>query len=102
MTADEQPTINLKKYSLRRWFKKNKGKEKRDVFRPLFTDEHKQTRLRDVHEIRTLNNEQGAIMGFVDEAWKYLGSKRKKLKNLLRAEFEDDRADRVCVRRVIS
>ncbi len=40
-TVDEWPSINLKKDSLRRWFKKNKGKEKRAVFRPLLKDEHK-------------------------------------------------------------
>ena len=44
-TVEKWPEINLKKYSLRRWFKKNKGKEKQAVSRPLLMDEHKQTRL---------------------------------------------------------
>jgi len=42
-TVDQRPTIHLNKDSLRRWFKKNKGKEKRAVFRPLLTEDHKQT-----------------------------------------------------------
>jgi len=29
---DKMPTMNLNKWSLQRWFKKNKGKEKRPVF----------------------------------------------------------------------
>jgi hypothetical protein len=66
-TVDQRPTIHLNKESLRRWFKKNKGKEKRAVFRPLLTEDHKQIRLQYVHEIRTLN-EQGATYGFEDEA----------------------------------
>jgi hypothetical protein len=39
--ADERLTINLNTWSLFRWFKKNKGKEKRAVFRPLLTEQQK-------------------------------------------------------------
>jgi hypothetical protein len=100
-TVDQHLTIHLNKDSLRRWFKKNKGKEKRAVFRPLLTEDHKQTRLHFVREIHSLN-EQGAIYSFEDKAWNYLWSKRKKMKHLPRAEFEEERADQVCVRHVIS
>jgi hypothetical protein len=41
MLVDERLTMNLNKWSLLRWFKKNKGKEKRAVFRHLLTEEHK-------------------------------------------------------------
>jgi hypothetical protein len=39
--VDGRQEMNLNKWSLLRWFKKNKGKEKRAVFRPLLTEEHK-------------------------------------------------------------
>jgi hypothetical protein len=39
-------------------------------------EEHKQARLQYIEVIRTLN-EQGAIIGFEDEAWNYLWSKKK-------------------------
>jgi hypothetical protein len=39
--VDERPTMNLNKWSLLRWFKTKKGKEKRTVFRPLLTPQHK-------------------------------------------------------------
>jgi hypothetical protein len=61
-TVDERPTMNLNKWSSLRWFKKNKGKERRAVFRPLLTDEHKRARLQYINEIRTLKN-QGATNG---------------------------------------
>jgi hypothetical protein len=43
--------------------------------------------------------QQGAIIGYLDEAWKYL---RMKMKHLPRAEFEEEGADRIQARRVIS
>ncbi len=43
-TVDEWPTVNFNRDSLRRWSKKNKGKEKWAAFRPLLTDKHKQTK----------------------------------------------------------
>jgi hypothetical protein len=43
---DKMPTMNLNKWSLQRWFKKNKGKEKRPVFRPMLTEAHKASRLK--------------------------------------------------------
>ncbi len=91
-TVDERPTMNLNKWSLLRWFKKNKGKERRAVFRPLLTDEHKRARLQYINEIRTLTD-QGATIGFEDEAWKYLWSRREKMKHLPRAPFEEQGAD---------
>ncbi len=50
-TVDEWPTMNLNEWTLLRWFKKNKGKERHAVFRPLLTEEHKQARLRYVNKI---------------------------------------------------
>jgi hypothetical protein len=44
-TVDERLTMNLNKWSLLRWFKKKKGKEKRAVFRRLLTEEHNVTRV---------------------------------------------------------
>jgi hypothetical protein len=96
---DALPTINLDKWNLLRWFKKNKGKAKQPVFRPLLTNEHKQARLTFIDEMQELL-QQGTIIGYLDEAWKYLWSLRMKMKHLLRVEFEEEGADRIQVRRV--
>jgi hypothetical protein len=100
-TIEHLPTINLNKFSLYRWFKKNKGKEKRVKEKPLLTEEHKASRLEHANRIRTLH-EQGAIICYLDEKWFYHFSRRKKSKHLPRAEFEEEGADRMRVRRVIS
>ena len=39
---DKMPTMNFNKWSLQRWFKKIKGKEKRPVFWPMLTEAHKE------------------------------------------------------------
>jgi hypothetical protein len=62
---------------------------------------HKRARIQYTNEIHTLN-QRGATIGFGDEAWKYLWSRRKKMKYLPRAPFEEQGVDRVQVRRVIS
>jgi len=99
--VDERPTMNLNKWSLLRWFKTKKGKEKRTVFRPLLTPQHKINRVQHAHRIRTLMD-QGAAICYLDEKWFYLVSRRKTSKYLPRAEFEAEGADRIRVRRVIS
>jgi hypothetical protein len=74
---DARPTIRLDKWSLQCWFKNHNGKEKKPIVRPLLTIEHKQTRLTYVTEMRAME-QQGAIFGYLDEAWKYLWSLRGK------------------------
>jgi hypothetical protein len=88
LMVDEWLTMNLNKWSFLCWFKKNKGKERCAVFRPLLMYEHKRARLQYINKIHTLTN-QGATIGFEDEVWKYLWSRRKKMKFLPRAPFED-------------
>jgi hypothetical protein len=100
-TFEHLPTITLNKFSLYRWFKKNKGKEKRVKEKPLLTEEHKIQRLQHCERILTLR-EQGAIVCYLDEKWFYIFSRRKKSKHLPRADFEEEGADRLRVRRVIS
>jgi hypothetical protein len=63
--------------------------------------EHKLARMQYNNKIRPLN-QQGATIGFRDEAWKYLWSRRKKMKYPPRTPFEEQGVDRVQVRRVIS
>jgi hypothetical protein len=46
--------------------------------------------------------QQGAIFGYLDEAWKHLWSLRKKKKHLPRANFEEQGTDRIWVIRVIT
>jgi hypothetical protein len=66
--------MDLKKWSLLRWFKKNKGKEKRAVFRPLLTEEHKASQIQHAQWILTLIA-QGAAICYLDEKWFYLFSR---------------------------
>jgi hypothetical protein len=92
-TVDPLPTMHLNKWSLLHWFKKNKGKEQQ----AKLTTNHKQAQIQYINKIHTLQEE-----GYLDEAWNYLWSRRKKMKHLPRADFEEEGIDRVCVRRVLS
>jgi hypothetical protein len=42
---ENMPTLTLDKFKLYRWFRKNKGKERKTVDRPLLTEEHRRARL---------------------------------------------------------
>jgi hypothetical protein len=79
--VDKRPTMNLNKWSLLRRLKKNKGKEKRAVFRALLTEEHKASRIQHAQWILTLIT-QGAAICYLDEKWFYLFSCQKKSKHL--------------------
>jgi hypothetical protein len=68
MLVDERLTMNPNKWSLLRWFKKNKGKEKKAVFRPLLTEEHKARQIQLEQWILTLIA-QGAAICYLDEKW---------------------------------
>ena len=95
------PTLNLTKWTLRRWFVKNKGKEKRHVEKPLLTPEHKQARVLFARRLLTMI-QQGLPILFLDEKWMYLFSRRKQLKHLPRAPFEEEGIDNLRPRKVIS
>ncbi len=95
------PTLTLIKFTLLRWFKKNKEVERRTVQRPLLTQERKQARLEHVRQMQDLHCERRHIF-YLDEKWFYLFSKRKKSKYLPRAVFEAEGVGRVRSRRVIS
>jgi hypothetical protein len=62
--------MSLNKWGLLWWFKKQKGKERRAVFRPLLTEEHKQARIQYFNKMQTLRD-QSTIIGFEEEVWKY-------------------------------
>jgi hypothetical protein len=93
--------MKLNKWSLLRWFKKNKGKKKRAVIRPLHAEEHKTSQIQHVQWIHTLIA-QGAVICYLDKKWLYLFSCCKKSKHLPQAEFEAEGTDRIRVRRAIS
>jgi hypothetical protein len=99
-TVDPHPTISLNKWSLFRWFKKNKGKEQQAKFRPLATADHKQARIQYINKIHTLQQE-GKVVGYLDEAWNCLWSRREKNETPTKSCFEEEEIHRVCVRRVI-
>jgi hypothetical protein len=91
--VNEQPIMSLNKWSLLWWFKGHKGKERLAIFRPLLIHEHKQARMQYINKIHTFN-QHGATISFRDEAWKYLWSRKKKMKYLPRAPFEEQGVDR--------
>jgi hypothetical protein len=51
------PTLTMDKFKLLRWFKKNKGVERKTVQRLLLTPEHKQARLEHTRQIQDLHRE---------------------------------------------
>jgi hypothetical protein len=91
---DNMPTLTLDKLKLYRWFRKNKGKERKTVERPLLMEEQRQARLQHAQLIQTLT-QQGRIIIYLDEKWFYCFLRRKKQKHLPRAPFEPEGADRM-------
>ncbi len=63
----ERPTLQLDKFKLWRWFKKNKGKKHRKVKRLLLTDQHKETWLARAMLERLDDEEE--INFYEDEKW---------------------------------
>ncbi len=100
-TMEDRPSLRMNKFNLLRWFKKNKGIEKRTVHRPILTNEHKIARLQHAELIQNLHR-QGKTICYLDEKWFYCFSRRKKQKYLPRAAFEEEGADRMRIRRVVS
>ncbi len=66
ITEQNLPTLNLTKWTLLRWFKKNNGKKIRHVEKMLLTLEHKKARIQFAQLLLTLN-EWGEIIVFEDE-----------------------------------
>jgi hypothetical protein len=80
-----QPTLQLDRYKLWRWFKANKGKLRRRITRSCLTEAHKQQHLTYCEEMQGNDNKPHF---YGDEKWFYEESDRKSLKHLPRAEFE--------------
>jgi hypothetical protein len=93
----ERPTLQLDKFKLWRWFKKNKGKKRRKVSRPLLTEQHKETRLTYARNMLERLHEDEEINFYEDEKWAYEESGRKSLKHLPCADFEEEGVDRLQV-----
>ena len=76
---EDRPSLRMNKFNLLRWFKKNKGIEKRTVQRPILTNEQKIARLQHAELIQNLHH-QGKTICYLDEKWLYCFSRRKKQK----------------------
>jgi hypothetical protein len=76
---EDRPSLRMNKFNLLRWFKKNKGIEKRTVQRPILTNEQKIARLQHAELIQNLD-QQGKTICYLDEKWFYCFSRRKKQK----------------------
>ncbi len=74
--VEDRPLLRLNKFNLLRWFKKNKGIEKRMVQRPILMNEHKIARLQHAELIQNLHH-QGKTICYLDEKWFYCFSRRK-------------------------
>jgi hypothetical protein len=77
-----------------RWFKKNKGIERRTIDQPLLSEDDKQARLQHAAFIQDLHR-QGKVICYLNEKWFYIYSTRKKSKHLPCAPFEEAGANRV-------
>ena len=80
-----------------RWFKKNKGKDKRPCQKPLLTEAHKNAWVAHAVPVQTLIAE-GKTIWYLDERWLYYDSERCSVKYLPRADSEVEGADRIKVR----
>jgi hypothetical protein len=93
----DRPMLQLDKFKLWRWFKKNKGKKHRKVSRPLLTEQHKEMRLTFAQSMLERIEEEEEINFYEDEKWAYEESQQKCLKYLPCANFEEAGADRLQV-----
>ncbi|GFH55186.1 predicted protein [Chaetoceros tenuissimus] len=91
--------INLKKHDVRDWFLKHNGKSRKMKIKPKLTADHIKGRLRwaiDMKKrIKEATYEKPVYYCFIDEKWFYFYSKRKKVKDLPKEDWEDD--DEECV-----
>ncbi len=94
-----QPTLQLDKYKIWRWFKEKKGKLQWRITRPCLTEAHKQERLTFCEQMQGNDNEPHF---YGDKKWFLEESGWKSLKHLPHAEIKAEGADRLQVRRVIS
>ncbi len=95
------PALALTKWSLYRWFKKNKGKERRHCEKPLLTVDHKQRRVAYANEQLT-GIGRNEVDIYLDEKNFYPWSRRKSLKHMPRAAFEEEGVDWVKAKKAIS
>ena len=79
--GEARMTISLKEEVVRRWFVRQKGKEKAPTTKPRLTDDHKRDRIIWARKwIKMLK--AYAPFVFIDEKWFYTTSNRRKIKFL--------------------
>ncbi len=91
----ERPTLQLDKFKLWRWFKKNKGKKHRKVSRLLLMDQHKETGLTYARAMLERLDDEEELNFYEDKKWAYAESGRKSVKHMPCADFEEEGADRL-------
>ena len=99
---DDGPEFEMTKYQLINWFHKNGGKEISPIEKPLDTDEHKQTRIEWVRSYYNILTNENYAVGFLDEKWIYTTNRRRRLKHLPKANFEEDGVDKIRYPKILS
>ena len=96
----EPEVLALSEWQLRRWWKKNGGKERSSrIEKPYLTPEHKIRRLEWANDL--LAHHENSVFVHLDEKWFYTTSRRKQYKYLPLGNHEEAGTDRIRVRRVI-
>lgn len=86
--GENRPTLTMSRRQLGDWFRKQGGKQKSPVEKPLLTDEHKRQRVDWCHQWFNILKDKTAPVAFLDEKWFYTTNRRKTLKILPKAKHE--------------
>jgi hypothetical protein len=100
--GETRATLNLSGQQLRRWFKAMGGEEKAPTAKPIVTDELKTTRLAWSNEHWDVLTDPTKPVAFLDEKWFYTTNRRRKIKHLPRAPWEEEGIDKISRPRVVS
>ena len=87
--GETRATLSLSRKTLSRWFKNNGGKEKRAIEKPLLTTTHKEQRKDWATQHFDIISDETKPVVYLDEKWFYTTSRRKRMKILPKASWEE-------------
>lgn len=100
--GEGRPTISISRRQLATWFKRQHGKERSPIEKPMLTDEHKRNRVRWALEHFSKIERTDTPIAFLDEKWFYTTNRRRRLKVLPQGESEQNAPDAVAVPKIRS
>jgi len=85
----DKPALSMSRATIRKWFLKLGGKQKRVVERPIITPLRKIERVKWCTDRKQqVESDEPFYMAFLDEKWFYVRSRRRKMKHLPLGEHE--------------